>query len=281
MFDYGRTGYRDTISVLDAAGISWFGAERRRFIAEKKSDKAIFTGYCCYSTNPYGLRGNNSQHGIELLNPRVMSEDIVSAVSEGALPVLCVHAGEEHVHFPNIDHVDIARKIARQNRFVYCGHHPHVIQGIEESQGSLLAYSLGNFCFDNVYDAKTGKPILLQGKANKQAIILELEVHGARLSGWRAVPIRDFGDRVDLDTDSALLVDLNSWSASLPDIAARKNYISMRQALRKEFVDSRIKSRDFAWYLRKATPNTALQLLNARTNGKRYTAIIDEFLRRE
>ncbi len=27
------------------------------------------------------------------------------------------------------------------------GHHPHVLQGIEEYQGKFILYSLGNFCF--------------------------------------------------------------------------------------------------------------------------------------
>ena len=27
------------------------------------------------------------------------------------------------------------------------GHHPHVLQGIEEYQGKYIVYSLGNFCF--------------------------------------------------------------------------------------------------------------------------------------
>ena len=28
-----------------------------------------------------------------------------------------------------------------------CGHHPHVLQGIEEYKGKNIVYSLGNFCF--------------------------------------------------------------------------------------------------------------------------------------
>lgn len=27
------------------------------------------------------------------------------------------------------------------------GHHPHVLQGVEEYKGRVIAYSIGNFCF--------------------------------------------------------------------------------------------------------------------------------------
>ena len=27
------------------------------------------------------------------------------------------------------------------------GHHPHVLQGVEEYKGKMIVYSLGNFCF--------------------------------------------------------------------------------------------------------------------------------------
>ncbi len=34
------------------------------------------------------------------------------------------------------------------------GHHPHVIQGIERYGDGVIAYSLGNFLFDNLSDVK-------------------------------------------------------------------------------------------------------------------------------
>ena len=186
MFDYGSTGYRDTIETLDRIGISWFGAEKQYFSISKNGGKGRFTGYCCYSTHPYGLRRDGKETGIEPFDPALVDEDISKAIDAGELPVVCVHAGQEHVHYPNLDHVDVARRMADKHRFVYCGHHPHVIQGIEERAGSLIAYSLGNFCFDDVRDADSGKLVMRQAATNKQSIILELEIQGANLLGWRA-----------------------------------------------------------------------------------------------
>ena len=39
-------------------------------------------------------------------------------------------------------------------------HHPHVAQGIEMHKSSLIAYSLGNFCFDDVYTSVSKAPLV-------------------------------------------------------------------------------------------------------------------------
>lgn len=42
------------------------------------------------------------------------------------------------------------------------GHHPHVLQGIEEYQGKYIVYSLGNFCFGANRNPKDKDCIIFQ-----------------------------------------------------------------------------------------------------------------------
>jgi len=42
------------------------------------------------------------------------------------------------------------------------GHHPHVLQGVEFHKGGVIAYSLGNFVFDELRPPRTEESVILQ-----------------------------------------------------------------------------------------------------------------------
>lgn len=46
------------------------------------------------------------------------------------------------------------------------GSHPHVIQGLENYKGKLIAYSLANFAFGGNSNPQDKKTFILQGKFN-------------------------------------------------------------------------------------------------------------------
>ena len=54
------------------------------------------------------------------------------------------------------------------------GHHPHVIQEIEEYNGGYIAYSLGNFVFNGFHDEETARDFLYVGmsRARDQLVIV-------------------------------------------------------------------------------------------------------------
>jgi poly-gamma-glutamate synthesis protein (capsule biosynthesis protein) len=59
------------------------------------------------------------------------------------------------------------------------GHHPHVLQGIEEYRGKLIFYSLGNFVFDRQIQPGT-----------EETFILELTISGGKWEEAVLVPIK-------------------------------------------------------------------------------------------
>ncbi len=61
--------------------------------------------------------------------------------------ITSLHWGIENVFYPSPGQIDLARKMIDAGATLILGHHPHVVQGIEEYKGGLIAYSLGNFQF--------------------------------------------------------------------------------------------------------------------------------------
>jgi poly-gamma-glutamate synthesis protein (capsule biosynthesis protein) len=85
----------------------------------------------------------------------------------------------------------MARKLSNVAPFVLYGHHPHVLQGVEEAKDSLFAYSLGNFCFDDVYTNKSSEPLVKMTNNNKESAILSLEYKDSKLIRHEMIPIFD------------------------------------------------------------------------------------------
>ena len=61
--------------------------------------------------------------------------------------VVTVHWGRERMTCPDGDQLAMARAFAAAGADVIVGHHPHVLQGVTDLDGTLVAYSVGNFVF--------------------------------------------------------------------------------------------------------------------------------------
>src|SRR5690606_29956869 len=83
-----------------------------------------------------------------------------------------------------------ARGLALQYDYIYYGHHPHVVQGVERQRNSLLLYSLGNFVFDDVYTSRDlERPLIELSGANKTGLVASIEIVGGEIRDWSATPI--------------------------------------------------------------------------------------------
>src|SRR4029077_7548392 len=49
---------------------------------------------------------------------------------------------------PTRTQVEIAHSLVDAGVDVILGHHPHILQGVERYKGAVIAYSLGNFVYD-------------------------------------------------------------------------------------------------------------------------------------
>ena len=71
-----------------------------------------------------------------------------SCRSRADMVVLIVHWGIEEYRYPSPEQRAQALRLQAAGADLILGHHPHVLQGVEENSRGVIAYSLGNFLFD-------------------------------------------------------------------------------------------------------------------------------------
>lgn len=131
--DYGNQGYEDTISALDSAGILNFGYDKT-LVTEVKGIKVGLVGI-------YELKD-------QLERKEQLKQNIAKVKAEGAqITIVIFHWGNEKEEVPDSNQTTLAHLAIDEGADLVCGHHPHVLQGIEEYKGKNIVYSLGNFCF--------------------------------------------------------------------------------------------------------------------------------------
>ena len=77
-----------------------------------------------------------------------LKQNIAKVKAEGAqITIVIFHWGNEKEEVPDSNQTTLAHLAIDEGANLVCGHHPHVLQGIEEYKGKNIVYSLGNFCF--------------------------------------------------------------------------------------------------------------------------------------
>lgn len=131
--DYGYQGYEDTINVLNEAGITCFGFEDVSLV----DVDGVMVGL----TGIYAVFEDES-HLTEVQNNIKKLQDM------GAQVIIAnFHWGLENNYYAGEDQVELAHAAIDAGAHLVVGHHPHVLQGVEEYKGRYILYSLGNFCF--------------------------------------------------------------------------------------------------------------------------------------
>lgn len=148
----GRKGLQETIETLEKLGIQYVGAgkdysESRSCRVIGKKDKKI--GFLAYSDiGP--IPATNNEPGVASAKdiPLILKE-IQQAKNLVDILIVSLHWGIERETRPSQRQRELAWKMIGAGADIIIGHHPHVLQPIEIYQGKTIAYSLGNFVFDN------------------------------------------------------------------------------------------------------------------------------------
>ena len=131
--DYGDQGFDDTLAALDDVGIVHFGYDET-VVMDIKGIKVGMVGI-------YELYDH-------LDREQQLKDNIAKVQADGAqLIVVIFHWGNETETVPDSNQTTLGRMAIDLGADLVCGHHPHVLQGIETYKGKNIVYSLGNFCF--------------------------------------------------------------------------------------------------------------------------------------
>ena len=131
--DYGDQSFDDTLAALDDAGIVHFGYDETAVMDVKGIKVGLVGIYELYD---------------HLEREQQLKDNIAKVKADGAqLIVVILHWGNETETVPDSNQTTLGRIAIDEGADLVCGHHPHVLQGIETYKGRNIVYSLGNFCF--------------------------------------------------------------------------------------------------------------------------------------
>jgi poly-gamma-glutamate synthesis protein (capsule biosynthesis protein) len=202
ILDYGEKGLINTLEVLKSHQIHYVGAgrninEARCPLRIRVKDLIItFLSYC----SSYNATINKA--GTAPLDIKKIREDIADTKKDSDIIIVSLHHGVEYADYPTPGFIRLARQVIDSGAQVALGHHPHVLQGIEEYHGGVIAYSLGNFVFDladeNIRQAaykrcllteKYGVRFAVDDNRPSQSMILEIELNDEGFLNYKVHPV--------------------------------------------------------------------------------------------
>ncbi|MGQ9590080.1 MAG: CapA family protein [Planctomycetota bacterium] len=122
-----------------------------------------------------------------------MVDDIRSLRAQGCvLVVVQIHAGYQFLEAKSKTVEAAAHAAIDAGADLVVCHHPHVLQGFEWYQGKVVAYSLGNFVFDQDFLATFATAVLravFEETAGGRLAFLEARVYPVEIDAYRPVPL--------------------------------------------------------------------------------------------
>ncbi len=146
---HGEAAVRQTVSLLAEAGLAVVGlagdapGSCRPVDVTVREHPVRLLGYSLrprqgFSNAPLYAEGRRE----------AILDDIRAGKADGATVVVTIHWGDEFVHTPHRDQVDLGRAMVEAGCALVVGHHPHVLQGWQRHGPGVVLYSLGNLVFD-------------------------------------------------------------------------------------------------------------------------------------
>lgn len=185
--DYGPEALLQTLDLLATAGVRGVGAgpdaaaARRPVVVERHGLRLAFLAYV--DTPPEGTyrreawEAGEGKPGVAWLDLGQVREDVTRAKGRADHVVVLFHWGVEGSAQPSAAQRQAAEAAIDAGATLVLGSHPHVLQPVEERDGRLVAFSLGNFVFDG-----------FEGEANRSAVLrIVLDRQGVR--SWELVAV--------------------------------------------------------------------------------------------
>lgn len=154
-YDYQVAGLQLTLKHLHASGLGFSGADINEERALKAYSIAInnvefgmlgYNGWEGRST-PSQVAGT-TKGGPAYGSATNIIQSVISQINGKRVPIVQYHGGYEYSNNPSGLTEQRLKTAIDNGAALAIGHHPHVTQGIELYKGQLIAYSMGNFVFD-------------------------------------------------------------------------------------------------------------------------------------
>jgi poly-gamma-glutamate synthesis protein (capsule biosynthesis protein) len=202
--DHGVQGLLECFEHLQAVGVKYFGAghdlaqARSPVILTAGGLRIAFLGYSEFAdlywsnTEKFAFEARADRPGVAPLRQsyrtpsaaviaaqnKHIAEDIAAARSQSDIVVVSLHWGVEYENVASEYQKLVAQFMLDHGATLILGHHPHAIQGLLPSGDGLVAFSLGNFVFDQPW------PI------TQESMILEVQLSERGIFRWDVIPVQ-------------------------------------------------------------------------------------------
>ncbi|MGH8776759.1 MAG: CapA family protein [Jiangellaceae bacterium] len=153
-FDQGADGITRTLEGLDAAGLAHAGSARTPPEAEATTIVEVATSEgpvrvallsFTYGFNGIPYPGGDAWRGNQIDEETILADAAAARARGAEVVVVALHWGDEYVHEPNPQQLDLApRLIASPDVDLLLGHHAHVVQPVENVGGEWIVFGMGN-----------------------------------------------------------------------------------------------------------------------------------------
>lgn len=219
-YDYLEDGLATTIEAVESAGLAWSGAgfdEEQALRASKLSilgEDLCLLGYVGWKgrVEPNQV-AETGKGGAAFGSEENIAASVTRDAETGCAVVAQYHGSREYSDGPTEESERRMKLAVESGAALIASHHPHVAQGIELYKESLIAYSLGNFLFDQ-YFLETHGSIALRVWLD-EGRFARAEVIPLRILDYRPVPavgrmreaILDRIERLSAQHDTKVLRD--------------------------------------------------------------------------
>ncbi len=163
IFNHGQDGLGQTVEVLKNAGIAPIGNGYSHEVVVEARYQAGYRPVPAQSA-PGGVRVK--WLGWEDVTKPLKLEEVEEVVkvekSRNDVVVVSVHWGNEYKDKPSKRQRELGEALIDAGADIVIGHHPHWVQPVERYKDGVIAYSLGNFIFDQMWSEKTREGIAVK-----------------------------------------------------------------------------------------------------------------------
>lgn len=210
ILDWGEEALEQTFANLDQGGIAYVGAggnaaaAHAPVILERNGLRLAFLGYVDVPVEQGGFvtaswTAGPDTAGVAWADPERIAADVAAVRPQVDHVIMLLHSGYEGTTTPNAIQRAAATAAINAGATLVLGAHSHVLQGVDQADQTLIAWSLGNFVFDGF----GGTP-----SVDSAILHITLDREGVREYHWSPVRLVD-GYPVPLDpaTDGAAILE--------------------------------------------------------------------------
>jgi poly-gamma-glutamate capsule biosynthesis protein CapA/YwtB (metallophosphatase superfamily) len=156
--DWGPAGLEATLDNLHGAGLITVGAgktgpaARTPVVTTVRGVRIVWLSYTMIPDPPENDRDKEDSWSRAWFGPSFATAKLAGYVQEARQPgdilIVQFHWGYEYENCPKAWQIKLGRAAIEAGADLFIGHHPHIVQPFEAYHKGFIAYSLGNFVFD-------------------------------------------------------------------------------------------------------------------------------------